>query len=126
MKILGIDYGLAKVGLALADENLAQPLKVVKNSPRLIEKITRFCQTEGVEKIVIGLPEGKISGAVRKFAADLALATNLPIIFWDETLTSREAVAKMVAAGKRQKARREEEDAVAAAIILQNFIDSDV
>ena len=76
--------------------------------------------------ISIGLPEGKIVPQVKQFAEELSQKTGIPVIFQDETLTSQEAVAKMIMAGKRRKARREKEDAVAAALILQSYLDTHV
>jgi putative Holliday junction resolvase len=126
MMILGIDYGLAKVGLALADDKLAQPFGVLENNGRLIEKISEVCQTNEVEKIVVGLPEGEIAQSVKKFAQELSSMVNLPLDFQDETLTSQEATAKMIEAGKRKKYRQTKSDAFAAAIILQTYLDVNV
>lgn len=142
MRLLGIDYGLKKIGLALADSDLAQPLGVVKvgggrwdvGSGKINKfvsgeinkfvsgEIRKICQKYRIEKIVIGLPEGKMARRVKKFGQGLSQLTGLLVDFQDETLTSQEAVAKMIEAGKKRKARQEKEDAVAAALILQNYL----
>ena len=126
MRILGIDYGLAKVGLALADDSLAQPFGVLENNSRLVEKINEICQAKEVERIVIGLPKGEMAQKAKEFAQKLAQVANLPFDFQDETLTSQEATAKMIEAGKRKKYRQTKSDAFAAAIILQTYLDTHV
>jgi putative Holliday junction resolvase len=123
--ILGIDYGLKKIGLALAESGLATPLTVLKKDLS-IKRIFEICRQHRVEKIVVGLPEGKIVPQVKKFAKKLSREAKIPVVFQDETLTSQEAIAKMIEAGKGQKARREKEDAAAAALILQTYLDSHV
>lgn len=133
MRILGIDYGLRKIGLAISEGVLAEPLLIISNprkaSPRgkqlsVIGKIAGICQKYGVEKIVIGLPEGKVATKVKGFGPKVAELTGLPVIYQDESLTSKEAVAKMIEAGKKRKDRQRLEDAIAAAIILQSYLDS--
>lgn len=126
MRTLGIDYGLKKIGLSLADNSLAQPFGVINNDSRLVEKLVKICQTNQIKKIVVGLPEGKIAKKVRTFAQELSRVANVSVVFQDESLTSKEAIGKMIQAGRGRKARREKEDAIAAAIILQNYLDSHV
>jgi putative Holliday junction resolvase len=126
MRILGIDCGLARIGLALADDELAQPFGVIENNPRLMRKINEICQANKIEKIVIGLSEGKMAQKVKKFAQEVSQVIKLPVDFQDETLTSQEAVVKMIEAGKGKKYRQTKSDAFAAAIILQAYLDSHV
>lgn len=126
MKVLGIDYGLKKIGMALAEAGLAEPLSVVNNQVSVINKITKICQNYSIEKIVVGLPEGKIATKAKEFGKKLSSSTSLPVVFQDETLTSKEAIAKMIEGGRGRKRRKEREDAVAAAIILQSYLDSHV
>jgi len=122
MRLLGIDFGLKKVGLAIVEEELPQPIGVVKNDFHLIAKISRICQNNQIEKIIIGLSEGKIASRIKGFARKVEEITDLPVEFQDESLTSKEAIAKMIEAGKKRKDRREKEDAFAAAIILQEYL----
>lgn len=126
MRILGVDYGLAKVGLALADDSLAQPFGVLESNSQLVEKINEICRTNEVEKIVIGLPEGEIAQKVKEFAQKLSQVTALSLDFQDETLTSQEATVKMIEVGKKKKYRQTKNDAFAAAIILQAYLDTHV
>ncbi|KPJ70484.1 hypothetical protein AMJ51_01730 [Microgenomates bacterium DG_75] len=123
MRILGIDFGLAKIGLAIADDGLAQPLGVVKNGQPALAKIARLVGQEQIEKIVIGVSEGKIGQKTRKYGEWLKTMTGVKVVFQDETLTTKEAIAKMIEAGKKKKYRQEKEDAFAAAIILQAYLD---
>lgn len=125
MRILGIDYGLKRIGLAMSDSGLAEPLKVINWSDEatVIKEISRLCQKYAIQKIVIGLPEGKIAFQVKKWGKRLSRESRLSIVFQDETLTSQEAIVKMIEAGRGQKARREKKDAVAAALILQKHLD---
>jgi len=123
MKILGIDYGLKKIGLALTEGNLAEPLSVISNRSSVVSKISGVCQKYGIEKIVIGMPEGKIATKVREFGKKLSQSTKLPVVFQDETLTSQEAIAKMIEAGRGRKYRQTKSDAFAAALILQSYLD---
>lgn len=124
MKILGIDYGLRKIGLAISEGELAEPLSVVSNKQSVTNKISKICQKQKVEKIIIGLPEGEIVEKVKEFGQKVADLTGLPVIYQDESLTSKEAVVKMIEAGKKREDRQRVEDAIAAAIILQSYIDS--
>jgi putative Holliday junction resolvase len=126
VKTLGIDYGLKRIGLALGVTGLAEPFLVVNNSPKIIAKIVNVCRDQAIKKIILGLPEGKLAVKVKAFGKKLALATGVPVIYQAETLTSKEAIVKMIEAGKKRKARRERKDAVAAAIILQNYLDERV
>jgi len=118
MKLLGIDYGEAKIGLAFADGQLAEPIRVIYH-PGLLGKIAKFCREMKIEKIILGISEGKSAVKTREFAFNLADIVHLPIEYEDETLTSQQAVAKMKEIGKKIK----DEDAISAALILQNYLD---
>ncbi len=119
MKILGVDFGLAKAGLAISEGALAEPLGIIKIS-NLKSQISNICQEQGVEKIVVGVSEGKMAEKQKKFGEELKRVVGLPVEFQDETLTSKEAIAKMREIGKRVK----DEDAISAALILQEYLNS--
>ena len=122
-KILGVDFGEKRIGLAIAINDLAEPLSIIKvdDLDIAIEKIAGICQQEEIREIVLGLPSG--SERVKKFGQRLVEETGLKVVFWDETLTSEEALSKMIQAGKSQKKRRNLDD-ISAAIILQEYLDS--
>lgn len=110
----------------MSEGELAEPLGVInaiRNTQYAIRKIKAICDKDGIEKIVVGISEGKMAEKQRKFGRELAKITSLPVEFQDETLTSKDAIAKMIQAGKRRKFRRQFQDAVAAAIILQSWLD---
>lgn len=123
MKVLGIDFGIAKIGLAMADDGLAQPIGVIKNYQKTLTKIAQIVEQKKIEKIIIGVSEGKIGEKAKEYGRKLEEITGVKVSFQDETLTTREAVAKMIEAGKKKKYRQEKEDAFAAAIILQAYLD---
>lgn len=125
-KILGIDYGRSKVGLALADGPLAEPIKVIKykDIKILSGEIEKIIEKENVGKVVVGVSEGSMGEESKKFALGLSLITTAIVETYDETLTSHDAQALSMEAGINRKKRREMEDAYAAAIMLQNYLDS--
>jgi putative Holliday junction resolvase len=119
MKFLGIDFGEKNIGLAIAEDFLVEPAGVVK-SARAVQKI---CQEQTIEKIIIGISEGKMAKKTHNFGSQLASLTGLSIEYQDETLTSEEAKKLMVKIGKPKKKRQEQGDAVAAALILKAYLD---
>ncbi len=123
MRILGIDFGIAKIGLAIADNGLVQPIGVIKNHQETLTKISQLVEQKKIEIIVIGVSEGKIGQKAKKYGKQLGKITGIKVSFQDETLTTKEAIAKMIEAGKKKKYRQEKEDAFAAAIILQAYLD---
>ncbi len=131
MKYLAIDYGEKRIGLAICDdsETIASPLTVIKGPPGVIEKIRRTVEDEKIEAIILGLPlnmddsEGPQAKLVRKFAAKLKKHIDIPIYFHDERLSSFDAQEKLTAAGFTRKKKKKHLDALAAAAILQSFLD---
>lgn len=132
MKILAVDYGDARTGLALCDklEMLASPLCVIKqtNTKILIRDIAELVINESVELIVVGLPKnmdssiGARADKSIKFAAGLELATGIKVEMWDERLTTVSAHQTMNENNIRGKKRKDIIDAVAATIILQDYM----
>lgn len=135
MRIAGIDFGKARIGLAISDERkkIAQPLetvKVAKDSKMTAKAIADVLgRYQNIESIVIGLPllmngkEGEMAHLVRAFAKVLEEQIGLPIIFWDERLTSL-GVEKMLSGfDVSRKKRAELSDALSAVSILQNYLD---
>ena len=130
-KVLGVDFGEKRIGLAIALNDLAEPFSIIEvaDPDAAIGQIAKICQQEKIEEIVVGLPldsEGRVGPSAKKaknFGQKLGRETGLAMIFWDECLTSEEALAKMIEAGRRQKKRRRLDD-VAAALILQEYLES--
>ena len=124
MKYLGIDFGLKHVGLAVAEGPLAEPLgeKKYSQQEKLFNYLNSIIIKQQIDKIVIGLPEGKLAGAVKNFGKKLTELTGREVFFQDETLSTQEAKLKLIAAHAPQKKRRFDHSA-AAALILQDYLD---
>lgn len=122
MRILGIDFGEKKIGVAITADKIALPFEVINNTKGVIPKIKKLCQEEEVDEVVIGLPlnldgtEGEMTKRVQCFGRELGKSLGLEIRFWDERLTSAAAKTKLI--GKKP------EDSSAAAIMLQSYLDS--
>lgn len=124
MKYLGIDYGLKRVGLAASDGELASPLNTLKirKFKDAVEQITALAKDGGFEKIIVGMPQGKIGKTVLAFIKALR-KNGQEVIEADETLSTHLALESMIKEGVPMKKRRMN-DSHAAAIILQNYLDS--
>lgn len=125
MKILGIDYGERKVGIAMSEGILAEPLKVVRgeNPKELLEKVAALVRSESPGKLVIGISEGKSAIGARKFGDMLGKALNIEVVYEDETLSTLSAQELSISANIKRKKRKAMEDAYSAALILQKHID---
>lgn len=128
MKILGIDYGKAKVGLALGDtgSRLSEPWKILRYTDIKIlsVKIKQIVGKEKVEKIIVGVSEGKMAQESRSFGKQIGEYCNIKVDFVDETLTSADASRLSIEAGIRRNKRKGMEDAFAASLILQSYLDT--
>lgn len=127
MTTLGIDYGRSKVGIALGQGSLSEPVKVIKNDDirTLGGEIEKLVKSEGVDKVVIGISEGEMGKETKKFAEFIRyMIAPIPVDLFDETLTSQDAQRMSREAGVSRKKRKGMEDAYAASIMLQNYIDS--
>ena len=132
MRIMGIDYGDARTGLAVSDAmNLLVGEAWTVNqgdANTLADEIIRQAVARGVERFVLGLPknmdgtEGARAEKCREFAALLGSKTDIPIIMWDERRSSVEAHAILHANGKKEKKHRKTVDAVAASLILEGYL----
>lgn len=134
MRILGIDYGEARTGLAVCDENemIATVIGTVteRDKEKLADKIAILCKEERVEKLVLGLPknmdgsEGFRAEYTRKFATLLQdRLPELPLDFYDERMTTMAASRFMIEANMKGKKKKASIDALSAQIILQDYID---
>ncbi|GBD15917.1 Putative pre-16S rRNA nuclease [bacterium HR26] len=131
-RYLGLDIGGRRIGVAVSDELglIASPLESLDLSKRGIERLLALVEQYDPQAIVIGLPtglsgrEGQQAAEVREFAEQLRARLDRPIIFWDERLTTAIAERALIESGTRRARRKELVDAVAAAVILQSFLDS--
>lgn len=135
--MLGIDAGERRVGLALSDESrlLASPLIVLDRRRGLagvLDAIASLAAREAVRQVVVGLPlnadgsAGPQAQRAERFAGLVERATGLPVQMWDERLSTHQAEAVLRAQGRstRRARARGQIDAVAAAVILQNYLDA--
>jgi putative transcription antitermination factor YqgF len=122
IKYLGIDYGLAHIGLATSEHMLATPLPSLHNDPTLVARLSSLITKEGITTIVCGIPEGMLAPKVKLFAEQLRLATSLPVILHQETLSSQEAIQKLREAGA-SRAKKKDDHAYAACLILEDYLE---
>lgn len=134
MRIMAIDYGDRRIGIAVSDAMAilvgdAWTMKEWKME-RAVKKIAEEIKTRGVGLIVLGLPknmdgtEGERAAISRQFGAMLTEATGLEVKFWDERRSSVEAHAVLRANGRREKDHRKNVDAVAASLMLEGYLRS--
>jgi len=132
-RILGLDYGSKRVGVAVSDEMqmIAQPLEFIPAEPRskLLHRVAEIIDEKRVACVVIGLPRnmdgtyGAAAESVRAFIEVLRGSVTLPIETWDERLTTVQANRDLIAANVRRRDRKGRVDKTAAAILLQSYLD---
>ena len=137
MRIMGLDFGSKTVGVAVSDSLLitAQGLEIIRRKEenklrRTLARIEELIEEYEVEEIVLGLPknmnatEGIRVDLTMEFREKLERRTGLPVIMWDERLTTVVAEKTRIEAGIRRENRKEYVDKIAAALILQGYLDS--
>lgn len=134
MRILGVDYGHKRIGLALSDESgtIAQPLDYIDGGAiaKVSVELARLCDERKVSKIVVGVPlrlDGKPSEQTERtlaFIAELRRATTIPVAQWDERLTSVQAERALLEGNVRRSQRKQKIDKLAAQIMLQSYLDA--
>lgn len=120
---LGIDFGLAHIGLAVAESILATPLPGLKNDSKLFNKLKTITQNLNITHIIVGLPSGPIESLTRTFVETLKSQLNLPVSLHDETLSSHDAKEKLLEAGSSRK-KRHNDHSYAAVLILEDYLES--
>jgi len=134
MRILAVDHGEKRIGLALSDPTatIASPLQVIKHTTRLMDaaQVANLASENDVELIIVGQSfdqEGNPNLAGRRaanFADVLREQTNVPIELVDESFSTKDAQATVVEMGVPRKKRKGHHDALAAAMILRSYIES--
>ena len=133
-RLLAIDYGKKRVGLAVSDAlqmtaNALETKIIDGGRTRLFEELERLCVQQKIVGIVVGKPlhmdgsEGEMVELVRKFADELHAKTGIPIRLWDERLTSLQARNALHSYGKKPSRHKSVVDKLAAAFLLQSFLD---
>lgn len=133
MRILAIDLGRARTGVAICDERecLASPVGTIAehNTDRLLERVTALVAEQNAARVVVGLPrnmdgtQGESAQRAQAFASALAERTGLPVDLWDERLTTVSAIGFLNQTNVRGKKRKAVVDTVSAVIILQDYLD---
>ena len=132
-RVLGLDVGDRRIGLALSDSGgiLASPLTIIEHTTELqdIEAILKISQERGAERIIVGLPRlmngdiGPQAQKVQAFAEAIRAHAQIPIVYRDERLTTVTAQRLKQETGSRKKNRNIRYDAMAAAVILQDYLE---
>jgi putative Holliday junction resolvase len=129
MRVLGVDFGNKRIGLAVSDETgtVAQPVGYVTGG---VNEVLRVATERGAGKIVVGVPrrlDGTSSAQterVQQFVAALQQATTLPVEDWDERLTTAQAERVLLEGDVRRAERKQKRDQLAATILLQSYLDA--
>jgi putative pre-16S rRNA nuclease len=132
-RLIGLDLGTKTIGLALSDigRGIASPMETIRRKKFTIdaEKLLEICARQDVGGMVLGLPlnmdgsEGPRVQATRAFVRNLAPKTDLPITYWDERLSTAAVTRTLLEADSSRAKRAEVVDKMAAAFILQGFLD---
>ncbi len=134
MRILGLDVGTKRIGIAVSDELgwTAQGVKILyrRNGESDLRELRDIVTQYGVEKIVVGLPKnmdgslGPQAEMVLGFVEELRGILDVPVVTWDERLSTVEATKMFIRADISRKKRKRKVDMVAAVLILQTYLDS--
>jgi putative holliday junction resolvase len=134
MRILGLDHGTKRIGVAISDElkMIAQPVEFIPAEPfaDFVARLKELLWDKGAELILVGMPRnmdgsyGRAALKVKEFVAALQTAVSVPIKTWDERLTSVQANRSLIQGRVRREQRKEKVDKMAAAILLQSYLDS--
>jgi putative Holliday junction resolvase len=134
VRVLGIDLGTKRIGLALSDPTgaFASPFSTVESRGRAsdLTRLQEIVESNDVEQVVIGMPttlrgeQGLAAQQAEAFAQELAEQLDVPVTTWDERMTTVVAERALIAAGERRESRRDTRDKVAAAVMLQSYLDA--
>jgi putative Holliday junction resolvase len=131
-RLLGLDIGGKRIGVAISDEMglIASPSAMVLRGDASGREIREHASRLGAVRLIVGMPvglsgrEGAQAKDVRDFVDSIAAEIGLPVEYWDERLTTSIAEKSLIASGSRREKRKQQVDAVAAAVILQGYLDS--
>ena len=124
-KTLAIDFGTKRIGLAVSIATLADPLKIIANDSKTILNIKKVIKEEKIKQILLGLSEQDMAEKIKSFANDLKKQIDIPIIFYDETLSSKETHIKINSSHMKKSKKREPIDHYAASHFLQEWIETE-
>ena len=134
MRVLSIDFGEKRIGLALSDSLglIASPLEVFEYSSRekALDRIAETIKRKEANEVIVGLPlemngnRGVKAKEAEEFADSLRKIINIPVFCWDERLTTAEAQRALLEANMSRAGRRQRTDMVAAALLLQSYLEA--
>ena len=125
-KILGLDFGLERVGAAISFGTLAEPLAILPNDEKLLPSIKQLCAANAIDRVVLGRSENVMAKKTEAFAEELGEIIAQPIVFEDETLSSKEVERLLRETRQGKRVHRGPIDHLAAALILQRYLDENV
>ncbi|MBT3249746.1 MAG: Holliday junction resolvase RuvX [Candidatus Pacebacteria bacterium] len=125
-KILAIDFGTKRIGLAVSRHSLAEPLKIIDNNELMFEKLKQVLEREEIDLILVGMSENEMAKKIKEFTKELKKTTALPIEFADETLSSKNIHQKLATSHMKLKKRQGPIDHYAAAEFLREWMDENL
>ncbi len=133
MRVLGLDHGTRRIGVALSDEMqiIASPLEYIAAEPAapMLARLVELVREKEVGLVVVGMPRnmdgtyGPAAEKVRAFVAEIGPVLGVPVRLWDERLTSAQANRVLMQGNVRREQRKQTVDKMAAAILLQSYLD---
>lgn len=130
-RLLGLDIGGKRIGVAISDEmgSIASPLTMIDAHGNVTRELDQLIRQYGIARVVVGLPiglsgrEGPQAQEVRSVADALAESLGIDFVYSDERLSSAVAEQALISQGTRREKRKQHIDAMAAAVILQGYLD---
>jgi putative Holliday junction resolvase len=129
-RVMGVDLGTKRTGVAISTAGVAHPLVVLETTDDLVDRLADLVREHGASEVVVGNPlrldgsQGPGTVLARMVSDSLGAATGARVVLWDERLTTAAAERSLLGAGVRRRRRREVVDKVAAAVLLQGYLDA--
>lgn len=122
MNVLSIDYGSKRIGLAVAIENIIEPIPGIKNDANVFKNINQVIADYQIKKIYVGISEGEFAKLTQKFVSDLKNVLTLPIETVEEAVSTIEADQIFLTNRKSKKNYKKTIDSISAAVVLRRVI----
>lgn len=130
-RMLGLDLGERRIGVAISDELglIASPLTMVPRQGPVVRDVRALIARYGIVRVIVGMPmglsgrEGPQAASIRAYAESIREELGVPLDYWDERMTTSIAEQHLIASGVRRDKRKQQIDAVAAAVMLQGYLD---
>ncbi|MGN6033056.1 MAG: Holliday junction resolvase RuvX [Thermomicrobiales bacterium] len=130
-RMLGLDLGERRIGVAISDElgMIASPLTMVPRQGPVVKDVLALIERYGIVRVIVGMPtslsgrEGPQAASIRAYAESIRAELGVPLDYWDERMTTSIAEQHLIASGVRRDKRKQQVDAMAAAVMLQGYLD---